>query len=129
MSIFQKFIFILLSTIPFGVLSAQKDASLTNNIEWSAPYSEPPKSFLTKIIHTDKTGFYSLRVKGASGQGGKPTVYVEHYLKEEMKLKSTQTLDLKFKGKTRDFEDVIMMKGKKMYFLTSFNNQAKKKNY
>ena len=128
MSIFQKFIFILLSALPFLTVSAQ-EAPTINNIAWSAPYSEPPKSFLTKIIHTDKTGFYGLRVKGGNGQAAKPTVYIEYYLKEGMKLKATKTLDLKFKGKMRDFEDVIMMKGKNMYFLTSFNNQAKKKNY
>ena len=128
MSIVQRFILFLLSALPFMTVSAQ-DAPAANNIEWSAAYSEPPKSFLTKIIHTDKTSFYGLRVKGVSGQGNKPTVYVEHYLKEGMQLKSTKTLDLKFKGKTRDFEDVIMMKGKNMYFLTSFNNQAKKRNY
>lgn len=128
MSIFQKFLFILLYTLSYTMLIGQ-EASLSDKIDWSAPYSEPPKSFLTKIIHSDKTGFYGLRVKGVQGQGNKPTIYVEHYLKEGMQLKSTKTLDLKFKGKTRDFEDVIMMKGGNMYFLTSFNNQAKKKNY
>ncbi len=128
MTILQKSLLLLLSALPFMTVSAQ-DASTSDNIEWSAPYSEPPKSFLTKIIHTDKTGFYGLRVKGVEGQSNKPTVYVEHYLKDGMKLKSSKTLDLKFKGKTRDFEDVIMMKGNNMYFLTSFNNQAKKKNY
>jgi len=128
MSILKQLIFVLLSALPFTTISAQ-NAPSADNIEWSAPYSEPPRSLLTKIIHTDKTGFYGLRVKGVEGQNNKPTIYIEHYLKEGLKLKSTKTLDLKFKGKTRDFEDVVMMKGNNMYFLTSFNNQAKKKNY
>ncbi len=98
-------------------------------IAWSNPYSEPPKSMLTKIIHTDATGFYGLRLQAAGVTAGKADVFVEYYSKEDLKLKKTETLDLKFKNKTRDFEDVLMMKGNKMYFLTSFNNQAKKKNY
>ena len=120
--------FLFLSLIAFNGLLAQL-AEKPANIAWSNPYSEPPKSVLTKIVHTDANGFYGLRLQSAGVAAGKADVFMEYYEKEEMKLKKSATLDLKFKNKTRDFEDVLMMKGKKMYFLTSFNNQAKKKNY
>ena len=45
-----------------------------------------------------------------------------------MKMKKSIELDLNYKNKRRDFEDVIMA-GDQLYFLTSFNNQAKKINY
>jgi len=120
--------FLFLSLITFNGLLAQLTEKPAN-IAWSNPYNEPPKSVLTKIVHTDANGFYGLRLQAAGVAAGKADVFMEYYEKEGMKLKKSATLDLKFKNKTRDFEDVLMMKGKKMYFLTSFNNQAKKKNY
>ena len=45
-----------------------------------------------------------------------------------MKLKKSRELDLKYKGKQRDFEDVIYLGGQ-LYLMTSFNNSAKKRNY
>ena len=97
-------------------------------IDWSESYSEPNNSFLSKIIHSDQTGFYALRVQGLGNKQTKPNIFVEHYDKNKMRLKKSAELDLKFKNKRRDFEDVIVAGGN-MYFLTSFNNQAKKKNY
>lgn len=104
--------------------------ALTNdaNIQWSAEYSEPNNSFLSKVIHADQNGFYALRVQGLGSKKTKPSIFVESYDKGQMKLKKSVELDLKFKNKRRDFENVIMAGGQ-MYFLTSFNNQAKKKNY
>lgn len=128
MQLYQKLIFLVLSLLPLTVSFGQMEES-AGKIEWSAPYNEPPKSFLTKIIHTNSTGFYGLRLQSEGVAAGKADVFVEYYTKNPMQLKKSETLDLKFKGKNRDFEDVVMMKGNKMYFLTSFNNQAKKKNY
>ena len=120
--------FLFLSLIAFNGLVAQM-VERPADIAWSDAYNEPPKSILTKIIHTNKEGFYGLRLQAEGVTAGKADVFVEYYLKEGMQLKMSKTLDLKFKNKTRDFEDVLMMKGNKMYFLTSFNNQAKKRNY
>ncbi len=128
MQLLKKSIILLLAILPFVTVSGQMEQQ-AGQLEWSAPYSEPPKSFLTKIIHTDSKGFYGLRLQSEGITAGKADVFVEYYLKDQMQLKMTKTLDLKFNGKTRDFEDVVMMKGNRMYFLTSFNNQAKKKNY
>ena len=97
-------------------------------IDWSESYDEPNNSFLSKIIHSDQTGFYALRVQGLGNKKTKPNIFVEYYDKNEMRLKKSAELDLNFKNKRRDFEDVLVAGGN-MYFLTSFNNQAKKKNY
>ena len=125
----KHIILIFLGMATFAQLAAQNEDLNNNRVEWSAPYNEPPKSFLTKIIHTDAQGFHALRVQAAGVQAGKSDVFVEYYEKEGLKLKKSTALDLKFKNKRRDFEDVVTLKGKKMYFLTSFNNQAKKRNY
>ena len=114
---FKFFICLLLTLVATSTLSAQMTEK-QSSIEWSAPYSEPPKSYLTKIIHTDSEGFYGLRVQAAGVTAGKADVFVEYYLKDQMQLKMSKTFDLKFKNKTRDFEDVVMLKGNNMYFLT-----------
>ncbi|MEM6317560.1 MAG: hypothetical protein AAF960_07805 [Bacteroidota bacterium] len=123
------FFFILVTSISS---SAEVSAQWTKGaakIDWSAPFNEPPKSFLDKIIHSDSEGFYGLRLQSEGISSGKADVFVEYYTKADMNLRMSKSLDLEFKNKTRDFEDVVMMKGGNMYFLTSFNNQAKKKNY
>lgn len=97
-------------------------------INWSAEYNEPNNSFLSKVVHSDQNGFHALRIQGLGAKKDKPTILLEYYDKNQMKLKKSAELDLKFKKKRRDFENVIVAGGN-MYFLTSFNNQAKKKNY
>ena len=99
-----------------------------SNIDWSAEYNEPNNSFLSKVVHYNETGFYALRVQSLGAKRDNPKVYLEYYDKQQMKLKKSAELDLKYRKKTRDFEDVIVV-GDDMYLLTSFNNQAKKKNY
>ena len=99
-----------------------------SNIDWSAEYNEPNNSFLSKVVHYNETGFYALRVQSLGTKRDNPKVYLEYYEKQQMKLKKSAELDLKYRKKTRDFEDVIVV-GDDMYLLTSFNNQAKKKNY
>ena len=125
----QIFSFLCLATSAFPLL-AQKQAPLDNNanIDWSAEYNEPNNSFLSKVVHYDEAGFYALRVQNLGTKRENPKVYIEYYDKQQMKLKKSAELDLKFKKKTRDFEDLIVV-GDNMYLLTSFNNQAKKKNY
>jgi len=98
--------------------------SNTANINWSAEYNEPNNSFLSNVIHSTQDGFYALRIKGLGSKRDNPNILVEYYDKAQMKLKKSAELDLKFKKKQRDFENVIMA-GSNMYFLTSFNNQAK----
>lgn len=127
MQILKQVLILVFSIASFSILGAQ-DFQRSSKLDWSAEYNEPPNSFLSKIIHTDKEGFYGLRIQGESIAAGKADIFVEYYTRKEMKLKKSKILDLRINNKTRDFEDVIMMKGN-MYFLTSFNNQAKKKNY
>ena len=119
----QLFLFAFLS---FGFLLAQEEQFA--KIDWSPEYNEPPNSFLSKIIHTDNEGFYGLRIQSEGIAAGRADVFVEYYSRESMKLRKSNALDLRFKNKDRDFEDIVIMKGN-MYLLSSFNNQAKKKNY
>ena len=100
----------------------------TANINWSAEYNEPNNSFLSDVIHSTQDGFYALRIQGLGTKRDNPNIMVEYYDKAQMKLKKSAELDLNYKKKQRDFESVIMA-GSNMYFLTSFNNQAKKRNY
>ncbi|MBK9013759.1 MAG: hypothetical protein IPM82_06530 [Saprospiraceae bacterium] len=57
----------------------------------------------------------------------KPKVWVE-FFNRDMKLVRSEEMDLKYKRKQRDFENVLYLGGK-LYLLSSFNNTAKKRNY
>lgn len=95
-------------------------------ISWGEELKEPAGTLITKVIDANTAGFHVLRQK-TEGSLAYEAVYVEHY-DSNMKLRRSEELDLKYKGKRRDFEDVIKIGGQ-LYLFTSFNNQAQKKNY
>lgn len=95
-------------------------------INWGQEVNEPAGSYISKMIALTESGFYALRQKQANGLS-EAKVYIEQYDERE-RLKKSRELELKFKNKMREFEDVIMH-GRELYFLTTFNNQAKKRNY
>ena len=95
-------------------------------ISWGEELREPQGTRITKIVDSGPYGFYALR-KREAGPLSDEQAYIELY-DRKMKLRRSQKLELKYKGKQRDFEDLVMVGGN-LYLLTSFNNQAKKKNY
>jgi hypothetical protein len=95
-------------------------------MQWGKELKEPTGSYIVKIISTSPQGFYALRMKNA-GALNKEQVYIEKY-DSKMNLKRSEKLDLSYKNKDRDFEDVVMIGGQ-LYLLSSFNNEVKKKNY
>ncbi len=119
----------LLFTIAFlGVFSFVKSQSeVPASLDWGNDYSEPNNTAATKLIGLAPGGFYLLRQKILNNPEARPRAWVEFY-DEEMNLKKSVEQELKYKGKQRDFEDVIML-GRELYLLTSFNNSAKKKNF
>ncbi len=95
-------------------------------LKWGKEYNEPRSSGLQKVINGNENGFYALRRK-APALNGKAKYIIERYNAKKNLVKA-QELTLKHKGKWREFEDVIVF-NRKMYLLSSFNNQAKKTNY
>lgn len=94
-------------------------------VNWGEELQEPVGTQLNKVIAASKEGIFALRVKQANNDRTK--AFIEKY-DENLKLKRARELDLKYKNKDRRLEDVIMLGGK-LYLVTSFNNQAKRKNY
>lgn len=125
MKIFAKLILTVCFIGVFSFLHAQTKAPGT--LEWGNEYSEPSNTRSTKLIGLRPDGFYLLRQKVLNNPEAKPRAWVEFY-DNDMNLKKSIEQELKYKGKQRDFEDVIYLKGE-LYLLTSFNNSAKKKNY
>lgn len=125
MKIFAKLILTACFLSVFSFLNAQTNAPGT--LEWGNDYSEPSNTRSTKLIGIRPDGFYLLRQKVLNNPEAKPRAWVEFY-DNDMNLKKSIEQELKYKGKQRDFEDVIYLKGE-LYLLTSFNNSAKKKNY
>ena len=95
-------------------------------VSWGEEIREPAGSRIIKIIDTGLYGFYALR-KREAGPLNDEQVFLELY-DSNYRLKKSKEIDLKYKGKLRDFEDLVMVEGK-LYLLTSFNNQSQKKNY
>jgi hypothetical protein len=103
--------------------------SAQDNIQWGKQMKSNNDTQLEKIIAQDATGFYALKTKyGNDAQAeGPKAVYIEHY-NREMNLTKSADINLKWKRKKRQFEDILMIGGE-LYLFTSFNNQAKKKNF
>jgi hypothetical protein len=125
---------LLLKTIPllvflglFGNWATAQNAKAPATLNWGSDNSEPANSAATKTLGLTPDGFYVLRQKLLQNMNSKPKYWVE-YFNREMKLVRSEQLDLKYKRKLRDFEDVLYLNGK-LYLLTSFNNTAKKANY
>ena len=121
----QKFLIPFFLFFAFST-AAQQDI-IPAQIEWGPEYSEPNNTYISRIISRVPGGFLALRLKNPSAITAKERVWIEQYT-DDMKLKRSEEIDLKYKKKIRDFEDVIAV-GDKHYLLTSFNNLAKKKNY
>ena len=125
MRIIIKLLFITVFLGTFSLLTGQSNAPA--DIQWGNDYTEPNNTFASKIIGLRPNGFYLLREKVLNNPEARPRAWVEIY-DEKMNLKKSVEQDLKYKGKQRDFEDVLYFGGE-LYLLTSFNNSAKKKNY
>lgn len=106
------------------LLAQQNDLPAT--ITWSEETDSPGNTTMEGVIATHAGGIYTLRRRYGTGFS-KSAAFVEWHDKD-LKMKRSQELELKYEGKERDFERVILLNGQ-LYFFTSFANQAKKKNY
>lgn len=122
----KRFLFVyFFFLLNFVVLSAQNEDS-PGEIDWGKELREPPGSSISNIIAVTEGGFFALRRREA-GNLNKFKVFLERY-DNKMNLKRSTDLNLKYKNKTQDFEHIVML-DQQLYLLTSFNNQAKQKNY
>jgi hypothetical protein len=116
---------LLLSFSYFTSVSAQDDG-LPATIKWGEFSQQPPGTQLDKLATLNKEGFHILRSKAAGALRGEQ-VYLEYY-DRSLAIRRAEKLDLKYKGKQREFEDVLSIGGQ-LYLFTSYSNQAQKKNY
>lgn len=109
-----------------GIASAQSGKAPAT-LTWGNDTNEPNNTLATQVIGINPDGFYVLRQKMAQNINAKPKVWVEHFSRD-MKLSRSEEMELKYKQKQRDFENVLWF-GNKLYLLTSFNNAVKKRNF
>ncbi len=119
--------FFFLAFFSFGKNLATAQTEAPAKLTWGPDNNEPGNTVATKVIGIAPDGFYVLRQKVQKNVNSKPKVWIEFFSKE-MKLVRSEEMDLKYKRKQRDFENVLYLGGK-LYLLTSFNNTAKKRNY
>lgn len=119
------FFFCLVISLFYVPATAQTDTPA--KISWGPDYVEPNNTMATKVIGIVPDGFYVQRIKVTQNASARPRAWVEFFSKD-MKLQRSEEMELKYKGKQRDFENVVLLGGK-LYLLTSFNNTAKKRNY
>lgn len=118
--------YILFIIICFAFSTSQAQMDLPGKIEWGEELRGPNNTRILKIISFGSSGFYAVRLKTTNAITGEQ-LYLESY-DGNQKLKKAEKIDLKYKGKQREFEDVVKVGGQ-LYLLTSYNNQSKKKNY
>jgi hypothetical protein len=124
---YSKIILLFSAVFVFLAESATAQIKAPGTLTWGNEYNEPNNTMASKIIGLTPDGFYVLRHKMVSNPNARPKAWVE-YFDRDMKLKKSEELELKYKGKRRDLEDVIFLGGE-LYLMTSFNNTAKKRNY
>lgn len=111
----------------FVLMNSQAQVEgIPGKVSWGVEQKEPAGSRITKIVAAGSYGFYALRER-STGALVEYQAYIEFY-DSKFRLKKANKLDLTYKGKDRDFEDLQMLNGQ-LYLLTSFNNEARKKNY
>jgi hypothetical protein len=123
-------LFAFLNLFLVNSIFAQSNAKFSGKMIWGEEYREPTNSYLSEILGNDGSGFYALRrqLKGGIMTGGSPQkIYIEKY-NQDMKLKKSKEIDLRYKKKKRDFEKVLYLNNQ-FYLMTSFNNKAHKANY
>lgn len=106
-------------------LHAQQDVRPAT-ISWGEELKEPTGTSIERIITAGSWGAYVLRRKAGNTFTGEQ-IFIEQY-DGRMRMKRSQKVDLRYKGKKREFEDLVWSNNK-LFLLTSFNNEAKKKNY
>jgi hypothetical protein len=119
----------LLLSQAFGAIAQnQTETAPMLRAKWGQVYKEPTNSNLSKIIATDGDGFYALRMHREGMLGGGNIKPIVEYYDKNMKLIRERSLDLEYKGKDRDFKDVIMF-GRQLYLLSYFYNEKHEKTY
>ena len=121
---------LILFPIAFLLFTSQMTAQdeKAANISWGKEHREPNGTILSEIIPFGASTFYGLRQKVNQGlEGQKEKIYIEKY-NENMNIVKSKELVLKYKKKHLDYEGFVKVGGE-LYLFTSFNNQAKKKNY
>ncbi len=120
----------LLSTLFLILFSIQGLAQadiVPARIDWGPEFEEPNNSFISKVIPAGKN-FYAIRHKMKSGIiAGNRKVFIEKF-NENMDLVKSQDINLSYKNKQLNFEDMIIINNN-LFLLSSFHNKAKKKNY
>ncbi len=123
--IVRRLVFLGLTLVGVTVLQAQRDG-IPAKITWGEELREPAKTFISKTVSAGPWGFNILRLRQGNVLNG-DQVFLERY-DDRLRLKKSQKIDLRYRNKKREFEDVVKIGGQ-LYLFTSFNNQVKKKNY
>lgn len=116
---------VLLLFLSICALQAQTSTAPTS-ISWGEEIPKSSKYTVEEVVSAGPWGFYALRSTYKSKLLPRQ-FYAEHY-DADMRLKRSVKLNLKYENKKRDFGRLTMVGGK-LYLLTSFNNEATKKNY
>lgn len=120
----------LMVAITFYFGHAQNMTDLDYEVSWGNSYKSPRSSEIIKILAPSKEGFYAIRMRSESlntSDEGSQKIFVEQY-EPDMNLKRSEEISLKFKGKKRNYIDVIKLNNK-LYLLTAFTNKKQAKTY
>ncbi len=124
----MKFQFSLTIVICFFYIGVSAQNTFPPEIDWGKEYKLPGKTDLMALVPFGTSSYYGLRKRNATGiSGKKQKVFVEHY-NSQMNMVKSVSFALKYKNNPLEYEDFLKV-GNELYLFTSYNNQAKKKNY
>ncbi|MEZ5041644.1 MAG: hypothetical protein R2828_17250 [Saprospiraceae bacterium] len=118
-------IVLLFALISIGYMYGQSD-DISAKVKWGEELRGPANTAISKMVSAGPWGFNILRLRQGSVVNG-DQVFLERY-DENLRLKKSQKIDLRYKNKKREFQDLVKIGGQ-LYLFTSFNNQVQKKNY
>lgn len=122
----KQLLFLLGLFLSVQLCAQQKAAPV--DLDWGDKFVETFNTRIKKIItNTPDGGIYALRTKNKNILTLKEAYWIEKY-DSDMNLTKSVELPLKYKKKVREFNDVIYQNNQ-LWFLTSYNNVAKKKYY
>ncbi|MEM9823493.1 MAG: hypothetical protein AAF985_20585, partial [Bacteroidota bacterium] len=102
----KKILLVLFITAYAASFAAAQGKELPYYIKWGQELKEPKSTFLSKIITSNADHFYALREKTSKTPGEGPSkIYIEKYNKQ-MNLLKSKVIEMKYKGKKMELEDV-----------------------
>ncbi len=117
---------VLLLWVGIRPVFGQDDTENAPILSWGSGYAAPSNATLEKVFGWGTNGFYTLRLKGNAENPSKK-IFIDQF-DRTLSLKNGSEINLEYRGKEREFIELLLLDGK-FYLLTAYHNRHHRKNY